>query len=80
MLERERVAAQALDAEHKWKRRIVVELETLSKYVEEHPKAKTAFDELVRHVRHPFDPCENPSQSDQIKPITVLNRAKFLIQ
>jgi hypothetical protein len=32
MLEQERIASQTLDAEHKWKRKIVVGLEVLSKY------------------------------------------------
>ena len=63
-LERERIAAQILDAEHKWKRKIVVGLEALSKYVEKHSEAKAAFDELVRQVRCPLD----PSESESIKP------------
>ena len=54
ILERERAAAQACDADMKWKRKIVVGLETLSKYVQKHPEAKAAFDELVRQVRHPL--------------------------
>jgi hypothetical protein len=61
LLERERIAAQTLDAEHKWKRKVVVGLEALSKYVEKHPQAKAAFDEIARQVRHPFDPGENPT-------------------
>jgi hypothetical protein len=64
ILERDRAAAQERDAHMKWKRKIVVGLETLSKYVEKHPEAKAAVDELVRHIRHPFDPTE----SDLIKP------------
>jgi len=63
ILERERAAAQERDAHMKWKRKIVVGLETLSKYVQKHPEAKASFDELVRQVRHPFDPTE----SDQIR-------------
>jgi hypothetical protein len=58
-LERERIAAQHLDAEHKWKRKIVIALEVLSKYIQKHPQAKAAFDEFVRQVRHPFDPSES---------------------
>jgi hypothetical protein len=58
-LERERIAAQALDAEHNWKRQIVAGLEALSKYAEKRPKAQAAFDELVRQVRYPFDPSES---------------------
>src|SRR6266480_688704 len=57
-LEQERVAMQARDGLSRFKRRIVVGLETLSKYVEQHPKAKAAFNELVDQVRHPFDPTE----------------------
>lgn len=58
LIERERAAAQARDADMKWKRKIVVGLETLTKYVEKHPKAQSALDELVKQVRHPFDPTE----------------------
>jgi hypothetical protein len=47
----------------KWNHRIAVGLEALSKHVEKQPEAKTAFNELVRQVRHPFDPI----QSDQIE-------------
>ena len=64
LLERQRIAAQILGAEHKWKRKIVVGLEALSKYVEKHPEAKAVFEELARQVRHPFD----PSESESIKP------------
>jgi short-subunit dehydrogenase len=59
LLERERVAAKTLDAEMKWKRKIIVGLETLMKYVDKHPEAKAALDELARQVRHPFDPTES---------------------
>lgn len=31
LLERERIAAQSLDAEHKWKRKVVVDLEAAIK-------------------------------------------------
>lgn len=58
-LERERVDAQARDAEMKWKRKIIIGLETLTKYVDKHPEAKAAFEELARLVRHPFDPTES---------------------
>jgi hypothetical protein len=58
-LERERAAAQARDADMKWKRKIIVGLETLAKYVKKHPEAKAALDELARQVRHPFDPTES---------------------
>jgi hypothetical protein len=59
LLERERAAAATRDADMKWKRKIVIGLETLKKYVDKHPEAKPAFDELARHVRHPFDPTES---------------------
>jgi hypothetical protein len=59
ILERERVAAQTLGGEQKWKRKIVIALELLSEYIEKHAKAKAAFDEFVRQVRHPFDPSES---------------------
>jgi hypothetical protein len=29
------------------------------KYVDKHPEAKAALDELSRQVRHPFDPTES---------------------
>ena len=59
LLERERTTAARLDAELKWKRKIIVGMETLMKYVDKHPEAKTAFDELARQVRHPLDPSES---------------------
>ena len=69
LLERERIAAQTPGAEQKWKRKIVVGLEALSMYVAKHPQAKAAFDELVRRVRHPFDPTESDLiQPDQTEP------------
>jgi hypothetical protein len=68
LLEKGRIAAQNLDSEHKWKRKIVVGLETLARYAAKHPKAQAALDELAAEVRHPFDPRENPSESDSIKP------------
>jgi hypothetical protein len=58
-IERERLAAVTLDAELKWKRKIIIGVETLMRYVDKHPEAKVAFDELRRHVRHPFDPTES---------------------
>lgn len=57
-LERERVAAATRDADMKWKRKIVVGLETLMKYAGKHPKAKAALNALAEEVRHPFDPAE----------------------
>jgi hypothetical protein len=63
----ERAAAQARDADMKWKRKIIVGLETLAKYVKKHPEAQAAFDELARRVRHPLIRL-NPSESDRIKP------------
>jgi hypothetical protein len=46
-------------AEMKWKHKILIGLETLTKYVKEHPQAEAAFDELSQQVRHPFDPTES---------------------
>ena len=59
--ERDRAAAQERDADMKWKRKIIVGLETLAKYVKKHPEAQAAFDELARRVRHPFDSTESES-------------------
>ena len=58
-LERERVAAMQRDAHLKWKRKIIIGLETLTKYVGEHPEAQATMAELARQVRHPFDPDEH---------------------
>jgi hypothetical protein len=59
-----RGAAAAFDAEMKWKRKIIIGLETLSKYVKKRPEAQAAFEEFARQVRHLFDPTE----SDLIQP------------
>jgi hypothetical protein len=48
LLERERAAAQARDADMKWKRKIITGLETLTKYAAKHPKAQAALAELAR--------------------------------
>ena len=58
-IEREWLAAASRDADMKWKRKIIIGLETLTRYVEKHPEAKSAMDELSRQVRHPFDPTES---------------------
>ena len=63
-IEREWLAVSSRDADLKWKRKIIIGLETLAKYVDKHPQAKAAMDELARQVRHPFDPTENPTESD----------------
>ena len=47
------------DADMKWKRKIIIGLETLMKYADKHPEAKAAMAELSRQVRHPFDPTES---------------------
>jgi hypothetical protein len=62
-IEREWLAVASRDADVKWKRKIVIGLETLKAYADRHPKAKAAFAELCRQVDHPFD----PTQSDQIR-------------
>ncbi len=59
VLERERVAAVERDADMKWKRKIVIGLETLMKFCAQHPEARAALAELTRLVRHPFDPTES---------------------
>jgi len=58
-IERERLAVTSRDADLKWKRKIVIGLETLMRYADKHPKAKAAMDELRRQVRNPFDPRES---------------------
>jgi hypothetical protein len=63
-IERERLAVASRDAESKWKRKVIIGLETLKVYVDKHPEAKAALDELRRQVRHPFDPTErDPTES-----------------
>lgn len=57
-IEREWLAVSSRDADLKWKRKIIVGLETLKLYVDKHPKAAAAMAELFRQVRHPFDPSE----------------------
>ena len=58
-IEREWLAVSSRDADLKWKRKIIVGLETLKAYVDKHPEADAAFAELARRVRHPFDPAES---------------------
>jgi hypothetical protein len=58
-IEREWLAVASRDADSKWKRKIIIGLETLKVYVDKHPEAKAALDELWRQVRHPFDPTES---------------------
>ena len=57
-IERDWLAVASRDADLKWKRKVIVGLETLTRYVDKHPEAKSAMDELCRQVRHPFDPRE----------------------
>jgi len=57
-IEREWLAAASRDADMKWKRKIIIGLETMMKYVKNHPEAQAAFYEFVEQVRHPFDPSE----------------------
>ena len=63
-IEREWLAVTSQHADMKWKRKIIIGLETLMVYADKHPAAKAAMDELSRLVRHPFDPTENPTESD----------------
>lgn len=58
-IERERLEVVARDADLKWKRKIIIGLETLIKYAGNNPEAKAAMSELARQVRHPFDPTES---------------------
>ena len=58
-IEREWLSVSSRDADLKWKRKIIVGLETLSMYAAKHPEAKAAMAELFRQVRHPFDPTES---------------------
>jgi hypothetical protein len=63
-IEREWLAVASRDADVKWKRKIVIGLETLKAYADRHPKAKAAFAELCRQTAPSLDPTE----SDQIRP------------
>lgn len=72
-IERERLVLAERDSLGKWKRKIIVGLETLLTYLEHHPKAKAAFDALLEQVRHPYDPGEEIRQwkdrsDDPIRP------------
>ena len=58
-IERERLAVASRHADLKWKRKIIIGLETLNAYADKHPEAKAAIAELARQVRHPFDPTES---------------------
>ena len=58
-IEREWLGVASRDADMKWKRKIIVGLETLKTYADKHPKARAAMAELSRQVRHPFDPTES---------------------
>jgi hypothetical protein len=64
-IERERLAVALRDADVKWKRKIIVGLDTVKAYADEHPEAKAAMDELCRQVPHPSDLTESdPTESD----------------
>ena len=58
-IEREWLAVASRHAHLKWKRKIIIGLETLNAYADKHPEAKAAIAELARQVRHPFDPAES---------------------
>ncbi len=58
-IEREWLEVASRNADLKWKRKIIIGLETLKAYVDKHPEAKSAMDELSHQVRHPFDPTES---------------------
>lgn len=63
-LERLRVESSLREADLRWKRKLIVGLEALGRQLGENPAARAAFEELSRHLQHPFDPAE----SDQIRP------------
>ena len=58
-IDRERLAVASRHAHLKWKRKIIIGLETLKAYVEKPAEADAAMAELARQVRHPFDPTES---------------------
>ena len=58
-IERECLEVASRNADMKWKRKIIIELETLMVYADKHLEAKAAMAELSRQVRHPFDPAES---------------------
>ena len=58
-IEREWLEVASRNADLKWKRKIIIGLETLMRYADKHPETKSTMDELFRQVRHPFDPTES---------------------
>lgn len=58
-IERERLALAERDSLGKFKRKVIVGLETFMSHVKQHPKAQAAFDALAEQLRHPFDPDEH---------------------
>jgi len=58
-IEREWLVLTSRHADLKWKRKIIIGLETLKAYADKHPKARAAIAELARQVRHPLDPTES---------------------
>ena len=58
-LERSRVAAAEREADMKWKRKIVIGLETMEHEIRKSPEAKAAFKALSDLFRHPFEPTED---------------------
>lgn len=58
-IEREWLVVTSRHADLKWKRKIIIGLETLKAYADKHPKARAAIAELARQVRHPLDPTES---------------------
>jgi hypothetical protein len=58
-LDRERLRVATQDGEMKWKKKIIIGLETLDRFVNKHhPKAKAAFEALAEQVREPLDKIE----------------------
>lgn len=64
-LERIRVAAAERDADMRWKRKIVIGLESLLAELGQNPEAREAFDRLSAILRHPFDPSESAPDGEQ---------------
>src|SRR5450432_2220455 len=57
-IERKRLEVTSRDADLKWKRKIIIGLDSLYAYTQHHPKAKAAFEALSEQLQHPRDPEE----------------------
>ena len=61
LVEREWLALEERAYLQRFKRKTVAGMEAIYTYVQEHPKAKAAFDAFWDEVRNPFDPSEQNS-------------------